>query len=697
VKPSRTRTSRKSAVAESTRPGIGVSSLAAVLVVAGLLTYSNSLTGPFVYDDQVAIVENQQIRQLWNSSVLSAERESPVAGRPVVNISFAINYALGGLDVRGYHLWSIAVHLLSGLLVFGVVRRTFELASLRRRFGSRSVTLGFAAALIWTLHPLNSEVVDYLTQRTESMMALCYLATLYASIRAISSSRAVRWQAAAVVACALGMACKESMVTAPVVVVMYDAIFVFESLKGSLRARWRFYSLLAATWLVLVAVMWSGPRIHSAGYSTDTATWTYLLNQTVMIAEYLRRALWPRSLVFNYGWPVPLTLRAVLPYALGVVFLLAITAVALVRRPKLGFLGAWFFITLAPTSSIVPIGTEVGAERRMYLPLLAIVVLVLVGMTLVWDAVRRRFLPDAAGHGPRALRWAGASLLAVVATALAAGTFARNREYASSFLLAQTTLERYPTGTAHHLMGVELMAAGKHEEAIGHLREAIRDAPRAHYGLAVELFNQGKLDEAIEHFREFIRKQPIVLEVLSAHEYIGRAYARQQRWPEAAAEFRQILTMSPSDISAHNLLAEALFARQEFPEAIVHYQAYLKVRPGDMNALANLGIALIASGKMNEAIAVFRRAVQIDPGNGGAQRNLANALFDNGDTDQALLHAREAARLRPDDPAAHDLLGRALAVQGKLNDAVAEFERALQLDPGNAEARDHLARIRRTT
>src|SRR6185436_12269087 len=111
------------------------------------------------------------------------------------------------------------------------------------------------------------------------------------------------------------------------------------------------------TWLITAALMWSGPRIHSAGFAAGVSPWTYLMNQTVMIARYLRLAVWPRSLVLAYGIPLPLSVGDVVVPALLIVGLLALTAVALVRRPLLGFLGLWFFVTLAPTSTIVPIAT----------------------------------------------------------------------------------------------------------------------------------------------------------------------------------------------------------------------------------------------------------------------------------------------------------------------------------------------------
>ena len=185
------------------------------------------------------------------------------------------------------------------------------------------------------------------------------------------------------------MACKESMVTAPLLVAVYDRVYLFDSLRQAFRTRKRLYLGLAATWLVLAALNWSGPRAAVGGFSTGVSAWTYLLNQTVMITHYLRLAIWPRSLVVFYGWPLPLTLGDVWPYALFIGVLLIATVVAMKRWPMLGFLGVWFFVTLAPTSSIVPIATEVGAERRMYLPLLAVVALAVVGARLMWGRNRR--------------------------------------------------------------------------------------------------------------------------------------------------------------------------------------------------------------------------------------------------------------------------------------------------------------------
>ena len=167
--------------------------------------------------------------------------------------------------------------------------------------------------------------------------------------------------------------------------------------------------------------------------------------------------------------------------------------------------GAWFFVTLAPTSSIVPIATEVGAERRMYLPLVAVVVLVVVGASFVKRVVSTR----------------GAAVLAVVAALLLAGTYSRNREYRSSLGLARTVVERYPSSVAHHYLGVELLAAGDRDAAMTELRRAIPGAPAAHLTLGVELLNEGRTDEGIDQLRAFLREEPMLLEARPARQRLG--------------------------------------------------------------------------------------------------------------------------------------------------------------------------------
>ena len=240
----------------------------ALIVAAGVLVYSTSVAGPFVFDDQATVVENAQIRDVRNiSAVLTPPVNTPLAGRPLVNLSLAINYAIGGLDVTSYHVVNIALHLACALLIFGIIRRTAERLSGRQTPPTGALGLALAVALIWTVHPLASEVVNYTTQRTESMMAVCLLLAMYASIRALDGA-AAKWPVIAVLACVAGTACKETIVVAPLLVVLYDRVFAFRSVAEAVRARGRLYAGLASSWIVLAALVAEHGQTLSAGFST---------------------------------------------------------------------------------------------------------------------------------------------------------------------------------------------------------------------------------------------------------------------------------------------------------------------------------------------------------------------------------------------------------------------------------------------
>jgi tetratricopeptide (TPR) repeat protein len=318
-----------------------------------------------------------------------------------------------------------------------------------------------------------------------------------------------------------------------------------------------------------------------------------------MIVEYLRLSVWPRSLVVDYGTPLPLTLGDVWPQALSIVLLLLLVVAALAFRPKAGFLGAWFFVTLAPSSSIVPIATWVGAERRMYLPLIAVVLFLVIGATLMWNQLQKAWAVRASPVPTRFGCTVGMAVLAAVSL-LGVATISRNREYASDLSLARTVLERRPHARAHHWVGRALIAAGRREEGIAHLREAIRGDPRAHYTLGLVLFENRQLDETIEQLEEFVREQPMLLEVLDARNTRGRALVLQEKLSAAAEQFRLVLKMVPSNAQAHTLLADALLKQEQYADAAPHYREYLKSYPNDGAALSNLAIALAATGQLDD-------------------------------------------------------------------------------------------------
>lgn len=575
-----------------------------LIAVVGALAYANALHGPFIFDDSASILQNTSIADPGNfAAVLSPPYETSVAGRPLVNLTFAANVAAGGYDVTGFHVVNVLMHIACALLLFGVVRRSW--------IAGDSIAPA-VIALAWAVHPLNTEAVNYVTQRTELLWALCLMLALYASVR--------NWRAASIVACALGMTAKESMVVAPLLIVAYDRVFVYPSWKAAWAARARFYIALASTWLVLAWLVAGGGRSESAGFSAfDANPWVYLLNQTQIITRYLRLAFWPVGLAIDYGLPRALTLGDVWPYALGLTLLAAATIVALVTRPRLGFLGLWFFVTLAPASSILPIPTEVGAERRMYLPLMAIVCLCVVAAGWAW----RRFAQPGHARNVRAGLVAGA----VVVLLLTATTWARNVEYASALNLAGAAVRDYPTAAAQSMYGTELAAAGRLAEAELNLRAATSGYPPAHFYLATVLAARGNAPAALSEFDAFIASQPPELaQVKTARMMAADLDEKAGNVAAATTHYRALLALYPDDVNVLNHLAAALVRQEQYGEAVQMFQRLLAVSPNDLSAMNGLGVALISAGRIDEAIAAFQRVVDIAPSRPGARENLQRAL-----------------------------------------------------------------------
>ncbi|MGE4055560.1 MAG: tetratricopeptide repeat protein, partial [Vicinamibacterales bacterium] len=552
-----------------------------VLLLVGAVIYLNGLNTPFLLDDVPSIVQNPYIRDLWPPWHLVNAPENTIAtARPLVSLSLAVNYATSGLDVRAYRLTNIAIHLMAAIALFGVVRRTLLAGALRARFGAHASGIAFAGALLWMTHPLQTEAVNYISQRTETMMGLFYFLTLYCAIRAHSESPGSRaWFAGAMCACAAGMASKQVMVTAPIMVVLWDWAFAGEPFRVVLARRWRLYAGLAATWLLLAALSLTF-RDTNAGMGVTP--FDYALSQCKVILQYLRRAIWPTGLIFDYGLARPTSVSEVAPYAALLVLLLGLTLVALIRHRAAGFLGMWIFLILAPTSSVLPLFTEVGAERRMYVPLAGVVMLVVGGLYLLAARIGESSgAPASAPLGTVKSRGLAILVLFVVGT-FCWLTVQRNRQYLDSLALWTSVVAEAPENyRGRNNLGVALQQAGREAEAIEEFRVALQQNPDfgpAHHNLGKSLHEAGNFAEAIEHYEAALRVDgPGQL-----HADLGAALEAVGRASEATGHYEIALELDPSDVEAHLNVGRSYFARQQPEEAISHYREALRLQPSDV-------------------------------------------------------------------------------------------------------------------
>ena len=513
-----------------------------LIVAAGCAVYLNSLSVPFLFDDFDSIVENAQIRRLWPPwDPALALSDMTVAGRPTVMLSLQLNYALGRLDVRGYHALNLMIHLLAALVLFGIVRRTLLSRRLRETYRSQAPWLALAVSLVWVAHPLLTGSVTYIVQRAESLMGLCFLLTLYALLRGDSSPRPERWYAAAVASCGLGMGSKETMVSAPLLALLYDRAFLAASFRDVAHRRHGLYAGLAATWLVLGLSASTGGRVGKVlSWIKRIPPWDYANTQGGVIVHYLRLAVWPNPLVIDYGgWPTAKLADGITPAAIVIAALVVATLWAWRRRPEVGFLGAWFFLILAPTSSALPVPTEIAAEHRMYLPMAAVVALVVLGG---WNLLRHTVPRE----GLRRCLAVGVTVIVVVGLGCLANL--RNLDYRSELAMWRDATGKRPNNPrAHNNLGFALAALGQDREAMSHYTTAIQlqpDYDQAHNNLGVVLERLGQFEEAIAHFQEAVRLNP---RYVKAHHNLGLALVNLGRLDEAIAQYREALRLHPNN------------------------------------------------------------------------------------------------------------------------------------------------------
>ena len=541
---------------------------AALLVAAVALCYWNILGAPFLFDDIDAVVNNPTIRHLASLAALNPPADgSTTMGRPVINFSFAINHAISGERVWSYHALNVAIHALAALALMSIVWRTLSGSVLRGRFGAVARPLALLIALLWALHPLQTESVVCIAQRAESLCGLCYLLTLYGFIRGTEpGARSWRWFAFSAAFCLVGMGAKEVMGTAPLVVLLYDRTFVAGGFSAAWRQRRVYYSALACTWLLLawLVLRGGGTRGVSAGFGLGVSWWTYLLTQGEAILLYLKLSIWPHPLVLDYGMAVVRSVADVWAQAIVVLALLGLTIWALIRKPVAGFLGAWFFIILAPSSSVVPIVTQTMAEHRMYLPLAGVVAL---GVCGVYTVVGRR----------------STAVFLVLAAVFGVLTTQRNADYRSELSIWSKTVAQCPDNyRARNTLADVLVRLGRDREAIGHCETAVRLNPRyavAYNTLGNALANTGHPAEAIIQYEKALQLEPGFVE---AHSNLGNLFLTiPGRLPEAVAHFEMALRIRPDFAAIHFNLGNALLSLPERrQEAIGHFQTALRLEPG---------------------------------------------------------------------------------------------------------------------
>ncbi len=448
----------------------------------------------------------------------------------------------------------------------------------------------------------------------------------------------------------LGVFCKEVMVTAPLLTFLYDRTFAAGSFAEAWRRRAKYYGVLAATWIPLAGVVWSaGNRGGSAGFQSGLAWTDYAWAQFPVLARYLALVTWPHPQMVDYGPALawnggPAMAAGDESWALLlVVALVAGTIYLLWRRSVFGFLGAWFFGILAPSSSIVPIATEIAAEHRLYLSLAALAVLAAVGLDRC--------------AGPRVFSIA----VAIWAAGLGGLTFERNQDFRTELVNYQALVANAPENDRALVnLGVDLADAGRLPESAQAYANALRINPRAvdaEHNLGLVLARMGRPDQAIIHYRNALRLSP---DYIPAHAALANLLVKTKATiPDAITEFAALVRLQPDSAEAHLNLGKAYIVDEQhaqFAPALAQFQIAARLAPDDPEAFFSLGDALTKEGMaaspagapfFTEAVAQYSLALKIKPDYARARGGFAFCLMRLGRYGEAVREYQAALRLDP--------------------------------------------------
>jgi len=675
---------------------------AVAVVIAVALAWSGSLDIPFLLDDHESIVQNPGLRSFWSFGWLTSPADigETVGGRPILGLTLALNYALGGLSVQGYHAFNLIIHAGSALLLLAILRSTLA------RLGTEHVGLephwpALAATLLWALHPLQTPAVSYVVQRAESLSAFFLLLTLYSLQQNALNSRNARkanvWSWIAVTACLLGVGTKETAAVIPLLALLYDRCFLTGSFHLAWQQRSRLHLSLFASWIpLMILVVLGGGRGGSAGLGGSLDPWSYLLTQCEAIVQYLRLSVWPDSLVFDYGVPVVSGLGQVWLKGLFLLGLLGLSIWGLIRNTSWGFVGTCFFLLLAPSSSVVPVATQTMAEHRMYLPLACVVVLFCVPL---WRLGSRGGLRIQLFYG---------LTMCLLAIALGVSTHARNAVYRDSLTLWSDTVEKRPDNPrAHNNLGMALLERGRANEATEEFRKTLELNPKhafAHYNLGVSLLlssnkntatedKQALRLEAEQAFLHALQNDP---SLVGAHVNLGRLLAEQSRQAEAKVHYRKALELDGSAHDARVNLAALLLAEGQVGEAKALLVETLAAQPGLAEAHYHLGLLQEKQGLLASAETELREAIRLKPDFAAAYAALGNCLIRRGDRSAEPL-LRKAIELDNSFAEAWFALGNLLASQERMEEAIVSFRTTLQHDPSDLRALNNLGNCQLVT
>jgi protein O-mannosyl-transferase len=666
------------------RHSLSLKHLLAIGLIAAmvLVAYANTFKVPFQFDDWPNILENPDIQiKIFSLDRLEqlVRNTYPVTIRIFAYFTFALNYYFGRFDVFGYHLVNLLIHIASGALLYWLLMLTFNLPSLKGRYGSMAFPIALFSSLLFVAHPIQTQSVTYIVQRMTSMAGMFYILSmlLYVKGRLTKGTPRLLYWMGMVFSYLLGLFSKENVAILPLYVALYE-LFFFQKMDLSPKGKKIFIYLVGGVFLigVLMLIFW-GKRYFDViieGYEIRDFTLTQrVLTQFRVVLYYITLLLFPHPSRFNldYDFPIsrgildpPATLLSILVVA-GLVGYSIWTAK---KRPLLSYCILWYFGNLVIESSIFPL--EMVFEHRLYLPAIGPFVLLATFVVKGWEEIKKRLgsrlrLSEDTTRtrlGPETslrVKAPGAdvardstdyrlwSLFLVVAVLLVWASYDRNKTWKDEITLWEDCVKKSP------------------------------NKPRVHNNLGSSLVKGKKFEKGVEEFNIALKLNPKFKE---AHFNLGLAYGEMKLFDKATTHLAEYLRMDPQSPEGYNEIGLVNLQKKKIDEAIRFFKRGLEINPGVAKIHANLGNAYLQGEMLDEAIFQYKKAMSYDLNLTSLHVKLAEAYQKKGLPDQAMEETRKALRIDPSLYEAHVAMGATYLQQGRIDEAIAELKRALRYD-----------------
>ena len=637
-----------------------------IISIAGLLVYSNTFHCGFYFDDGYNITENFLVKNVFRPDIIWNYNPT----RFITLFTISINYYFGEINVLGYHIVNILIHILTSIAVYSFIKTTLSTPNVKEKTAELNKEyIALFAALLFAVHPIQTQAVTYIIQRAASMAALFYIAsvTFYAKSKMSDSEKEKRaGYLLSIIFCLLGMYTKEIVFTLPVMIIVYDLLFFY---KGGSVFNKRYIPFVLMLPIIPITIKFLSPGAvkEVSQASSQITAYSYFFTQFKVIIKYIQLVFLPVNQNLDYDFPVsqnffePYTLISFLLLAL--LFAFSLYWIKKDRIVSFGIL--WFFISLAVESSILPI-RDVIFEHRMYLPMAGVSFLL---VYLISKSLSQKFSKPLLITG---------SIIVII---LGAAAFQRNKVWADEYTLWNDVAQKSPNkARVYSNRGVALLNLKRYDEAINDFNKTLslnKNFKNAYFNRGSVYYYKKEYDKAIADFSKTISLDSTYA---FAYNNLGAILLERRKFSEAVSYFDNAIKNDTNYAAAYNNRGVLFKALGEYEKAARDYKKAIEKNKNYSEAYFNLGEIYMLVNNAELAKGYFDRAIDLNKNYTEAYYNRGNVLFMTGHLHEALSDYNFTLSKQPDRIEAVNNRGSVYFMLGRYSEAYFDYTRAIELN-----------------